>query len=95
MYRRFGDKERLLGAIQTRFTAEFKAEFRQRVADTGLTAATPPAQVIGAAVRGVGETFRAHATMLRVFMLLGTHDEAVLAEGVKASVEGGGSSATR
>lgn len=89
VYRRFGDKDRLLGAIQARFTEDFKAEFRQRVADTGLTPEASPAQVIAAAVRGVGETFRAHAPMLRVFVLLGAQNEAVLEVGTRASVEGG------
>ena len=89
VYRRFGDKERLLGAIQAQFTQDFRAEFRQRVADTGLTAATPPAEVIAAAVTGMSETFRAHAPLLRVFMLLGTRNPAILEEGATASIEGG------
>jgi AcrR family transcriptional regulator len=89
VYRRFGDKERLFGAIQARFTEDFRAEFRQRVADTELTPATPPAEVIGAAVRGVAETFRAHAPLLRVFMLLGVQNPAVYEEGATASIEGG------
>ena len=89
VYRRFGDKDRLLGAIQAQFTEDFRAEFRQRVANTGLTAATPPAEVIAAAVTGVSETFRAHAPLLRVFMLLGTRNPAILEEGATASIAGG------
>jgi AcrR family transcriptional regulator len=89
VYRRFGDKERLLGAIQAQFTEDFRAEFRQRVADTGLTAATPPDQIIAAAVTGVSETFRAHASLLRVFMLLGTRNPAIFGEGAAASIDGG------
>lgn len=89
VYRRFGDKDRLLAAIQARFTQDFRAEFRQRVADTGLGAATAPAEVIGAAVAGVSETFQAHAPLLRVFMVLGTHNVGVVAEGAAASIEGG------
>ncbi len=89
VYRRFGDKERLLGAIQARFTEDFRAEFRQRVADTGLTAAAPAEEIIAAAVTGVAETFRAHAPLLRVFMLLGTQNPVVLEEGSTASVQGG------
>jgi AcrR family transcriptional regulator len=89
VYRRFGDKERLLGAIQARFTEDFRAEFRQRVANTGLTPAAPPAEVIAAAVTGVAETFRAHAPLMRVFMLLGTQNPAVLREGSTASIQGG------
>lgn len=89
VYRRFGDKERLFGAIQARFTADFRAEFRQRVADTDLTPASPPAEVIAAAVVGVSQTFRAHAPLLRVFMLLGAQNPTVHEEGATASVEGG------
>jgi AcrR family transcriptional regulator len=89
VYRRFGDKERLLLAIQAGFTQNFGAEFGQRVADTGLTAAAPPAEVIAAAVVGVAQTFRAHARLLRVFMLLGTQHPAVLEEGSAASIRGG------
>lgn len=89
VYRRFGDKERLLGAIQARFTEDFRAEFRRRVTDTGLTAAAPPAEIIAAAVVGVARTFQAHAPLLRVFMLLGAQNSTVLNEGATASIEGG------
>ncbi|OPX13254.1 TetR/AcrR family transcriptional regulator [Mycobacterium sp. AT1] len=89
VYRRFGDKERLLAAIQARFTEEFRTEMSQRVADTGLSAASPPAEVIGAAVLGVVETFRAHELLMRVFMLLGTRSATVFAEGSAASIHGG------
>jgi AcrR family transcriptional regulator len=89
VYRRFGDKERLFSAIQARFTEDFRAEFRQRVADTELNSAAAPAEVIAAAVRGVAETFRAHAPLLRVFMLLGAQNPAVFEVGATASIEGG------
>ena len=89
VYRRFGDKERLLAAIQARFTDEFRDELRERVTGTGLTAATPAVQVISSAVIGVAETFRSHAVLLRVFMLLGTRQPAVYAQGSEASIQGG------
>lgn len=89
VYRRFGDKERLLGAIQVQFTEDFRAEFRQRLAAIELTSATPPAEVIAAAVTAVSETFRAHAPLLRVFMLLGTRNAGILEEGMTASIDGG------
>jgi AcrR family transcriptional regulator len=89
VYRRFGDKERLLHALQARFTQNFRAEFRRRVADTGLSTATPASDVIDAAVTGMVDTFRQHAPLLRVFMLLGTQNAAVFAEGAEASVQGG------
>ncbi|MGY1812254.1 TetR/AcrR family transcriptional regulator [Blastococcus sp. SYSU D00820] len=89
VYTRFGDKERLLGAIQVRFTEEFSDEFRQRVAVAGLTSATSPARVIATAVRGVGETFAAHEPLFRVFLLLGTRSQMAFDVGARASVEGG------
>jgi AcrR family transcriptional regulator len=89
VYRRVGDKERLLGAIQTRCTEDFRAEFRRRVADTGVTTATPPVEVITAVVTGVAETLRAHAPLIRVFVLLGTHNPAVFEGGARSNVEAG------
>jgi AcrR family transcriptional regulator len=89
VYRRFGDKERLLLAIQARFADDLRAEFGRRVAGTGLTAATPPAEVIASAVAGVAETFRAHAPLLRVFILLGTGNPTVLEASAAANVQGG------
>lgn len=87
VYRRFGDKERLLGAIQAGLAEDFRAEFRQRVADTGATAATAPAEVIGSLVVGMAETFRTHAPLLRVFMLLGTQRPTVYEAGARVSAE--------
>lgn len=89
VYRRFGDKERLLRAILARFTEEYRVEFGRRVSDGGLSAASPPAEVIGSAVVGMAETFRAHAPFLRVFMLLGTGNETVREQGSTATVSGG------
>src|SRR3954453_4065924 len=77
VYRRFGDKERLLGAIHAHSAEEFRAEFRQRLSESSLTAATPAAQVIAATVPAVAETLRHHAPLLRVFMLLGAQNQAV------------------
>jgi AcrR family transcriptional regulator len=89
VYRRFGDKERLLLAIHTRFADDLRAEFRQRLSDTELTPASPPATVIASAVAGVAETFRAHAPLLRVFMVLSTRDPAVHREAAASNLEGG------
>lgn len=89
VYRRFGDKERLLGAIQARLAEDFRAEFRRRVAGTGVTAASAPAEVIASAVVGMAETFRTHAPLLRVFMLLGTQRPTVYEAGARVSAEGG------
>lgn len=89
VYRRFGDKERLLLAIQARFTDEFRAELLHRVSDTGLTAATPPSEVISSAVTGLAETFHGHERLLRVFMLLGAGNTTVYEQGSTASIAGG------
>ncbi|MFE7277800.1 MULTISPECIES: TetR family transcriptional regulator [Streptomyces] len=89
VYRRFGDKDRLLAAIQAGFTEDFRAEFRRRVTDTELSPATPPGEVIASAVAAVAESFHAHAPLMRVFMLMGTQNRAVFEEGSRASVAGG------
>jgi AcrR family transcriptional regulator len=89
VYRRFGDKDRLLLAIQARFAEDFRAEFRRRVTGVSFTAATPPADVIATVVISLSSTFRVHAPLMRVFMLLGTANAGVFAQGASASIEGG------
>jgi len=89
IYRRFGDKDRLLLAIQARFTARFAAEFAQRVSQLDISAVTPPATVIAAAVEGVAGSLRAHERLLQVFMVLGMQNPAVREHGSAISVEGG------
>ncbi|WP_330350358.1 TetR/AcrR family transcriptional regulator [Streptomyces sp. NBC_00582] len=89
VYRRFGDKERLLLAIQSRFTGDLAAEFIRHPADLNLAATTPPAAVIAEAVRGTAESLHFHATLMRVFILLGTHNQAVFAHGSAVSTQGG------
>lgn len=89
VYRRFGDKERLLLAIQAQFADDLRTEYRQRVADTGLTAAIPPAEIIASAVSGVAETFRVHAPLLREFILLGTRNPTVFDQAAVSNIEGG------
>jgi hypothetical protein len=75
--------------IQARFAEELRAEFRQRVTDVGLTAATPPGEVIASAVTGVAETFRSHAPLLRVFLLLGTRNPTVFEVARTSNLQGG------
>lgn len=87
VYRRFGDKDRLLGAIQTRCTEDFRAEFCQRIADTAVSTSTAPVEVITAAVTAVAETLRAHAPLVRVFVLLGTDSPAVYDVGARSNIE--------
>jgi AcrR family transcriptional regulator len=88
VYRRFGDKERLFGAILARFLDDFQQEFEQRVADSGLPPDAGPADVVDAAVTGIAANFAAHAPLLRVFMLLGTGNPAVREQGARASIAG-------
>jgi AcrR family transcriptional regulator len=89
VYRRFGDKDRLLAAVQRRFTADFRAELAERVAAACSGSGESPEDVIGSAVEGVAETFRAHGALMRVFFLLGTRDPAVFEHGSDASIDGG------
>lgn len=87
VYRRFGDKDRLLASLQADFTASFRAEIIRRFG--GVPRDADPGALVTAAVTGVAETFRAHQRLLRVFILLGTVNEAVLRAGTEASVDGG------
>jgi AcrR family transcriptional regulator len=89
IYRRFGDKERLLSAIQVRFTQDFRAEFEARVTGAPLSDDAAPADLVAAAVTGMANTYRAHAPLLRVFILLGMRQAAVLEQGTREAVEGG------
>lgn len=89
IYRRFGDKERLLLAIHDEFATGMRAEFGRRVADTRLAAASQPAEIIASAVAGVAETFRVHAPLLRVFMVLSTSNPTVRREAEASNLEGG------
>jgi AcrR family transcriptional regulator len=88
VYRRFGDKDRLMASLQADFTRNFRAEIIRRFTSS-TRARDDPAAVITAAVRGVAETFQSHQRLMRVFMVLGATDEAVLRQGSEASMDGG------
>ncbi|MFF3501039.1 TetR/AcrR family transcriptional regulator [Streptomyces sp. NPDC003247] len=88
VYRRFGDKERLLLAIQRSFTEDLEAEITERVSLPRMRALLDPAVAVAEAVGACTDAFHAHETLLRVFFLLGTRNEAVRAEGSRVSVEG-------
>lgn len=85
VYRRFGAKGRLLAVIQSEFTEGFRTEFERRMSASHVSASTSPREVVKVAVKGLAETFHSHARLLRVFMLLGTSNPAVLEVGVRAS----------
>lgn len=88
VYRRFGDKERLLLALQAWFTDRFRLHYQERIASIGLTADTPPAEAIGEVVTGMAEVFQANGPLLRVFMLLGLGNQAVYERASQAGAEG-------
>ncbi|GCB53557.1 TetR/AcrR family transcriptional regulator [Streptomyces sp. NL15-2K] len=88
VYRRFGDKEGLLLAIQHAFTENLEAEIRQRVSMERLRILRDPAVAVAEAVGAFTDAFQAHEALLRVFFLLGTRHEAVRTEGSQASVKG-------
>lgn len=89
VYRRFGDKEGLLAAIQAEFTEGIRSEYGRRLSASGLREAASAADAIRLAVRGLAETVRAHEKLLRVFAVLGLRDERVFAVGSRASHQGG------
>ncbi|MEU3341470.1 helix-turn-helix domain-containing protein [Streptomyces sp. NPDC006668] len=88
IYRRFGDKEGLLLAIQHAFTENLQAEITQRMSPERLRLLRDPAVAIAEAVGAITDAFQAHEGLLRVFLLLGTRHEAVRVEGSRVSVEG-------
>ncbi|MFI1708862.1 TetR/AcrR family transcriptional regulator [Streptomyces griseoruber] len=88
IYRRFGDKQGLLLAIQHAFTENIQAEITERLSAERLRLLRDPAVAIAEAVGALTDAFRAHEALLRVFLLLGTRHEAVRAEGSRVSVEG-------
>ncbi|MEH0574452.1 MULTISPECIES: helix-turn-helix domain-containing protein [Streptomyces] len=88
IYRRFGDKEGLLLAIQHAFTENLQAEIRQRMSVDRLRLLRDPAVAIAEAVGAIIDSFQAHEALLRVFLLLGTRHAAVRREGSRVSVEG-------
>ncbi|TPQ23309.1 TetR/AcrR family transcriptional regulator [Streptomyces sporangiiformans] len=87
IYRRFGDKEGLLLAIQHAFTENLQAEIAERMPMERLSILRDPAVAIAEAVGAITDSFQAHEALLRVFLLLGTRHEAVRAEGSRVSVE--------
>ncbi|WP_329600139.1 TetR/AcrR family transcriptional regulator [Streptomyces pseudovenezuelae] len=88
IYRRFGDKEGLLQAIQHDFTETLLAEIAERASVERLRILRDPAVAIAEAVGAIADAFHSHQALLRVFLLLGTQHERVWSEGSRVSVEG-------
>jgi AcrR family transcriptional regulator len=83
IYRRFGTKDQLLLALQEKFTTSFLDDFQARLAGADDDADGP--ELVRIAVSGMAETLRARTRLLRVFILIGTQHDAVLAVGSKAA----------
>jgi AcrR family transcriptional regulator len=89
VYRRFGDKDGLLSALQEEFTAGFRQEFGQRMEGRAAPGERSARESVDVAVRALADTFEAHERLLKVFVVVGMRDEHVLATGSRASHEGG------
>jgi AcrR family transcriptional regulator len=85
VYRRFGDKDRLLAALQGDFVDHFRADIIRRFNPVRAE----PAALIIAAVTGLVETYQEHQCLMRVFMVAGPSDEAVARMGSEASIDAG------
>jgi AcrR family transcriptional regulator len=85
VYRRFGDKDRLLAALQHDMIDQFRTDIIERF--TPVTA--DPAALVAAAVVGLTETYEAHERLMQVFMTAGASDAAVARVGSQASIGAG------
>jgi AcrR family transcriptional regulator len=84
VYRRFGNKERMLATLQFEFIQRLDAGIDRQFGaarDTKLG----DAERIRIAVQAVSRGFERHARLLGVFLLLGTSNDGVVAEGTRAS----------
>lgn len=85
VYRRFGDKDRLIAALQHGMIDQFRADIIHRF--TPLR--TDPTALVASAVAGLTETYQAHERLMCVFMTAGTTDPAVAQVGSEASIDAG------
>jgi AcrR family transcriptional regulator len=83
VYRRFGDKDRLIAALQHDMIDQFRADIIRRF--TPLR--TDPTALVASAVAGFTETYQAHERLMRVFLAAGATDPAVARVGSEASIE--------
>jgi AcrR family transcriptional regulator len=86
VYRRFGNKEQLLAALQHAFIRGFEADIERNA--IGMEALGDPRDRVARAVRAVSKAFQRHGRLMGVLMLLGTRNESVRAEGQRASQAG-------
>jgi AcrR family transcriptional regulator len=85
VYQRFGDKDRLLAALQADMIDRFRADIIRGFARVH----TDPDELVTAAVGALTGTYRSHQRLMRAFMLLGPSDEAVFRLGSEASIDAG------
>lgn len=83
VYRRFGDKDRLLAALQHDMIDQFRADIIHRFAPLS----TDPAALVASAVTGLTETYQAHERLMRVFLAAGATDAAVARVGSEAAMD--------
>jgi AcrR family transcriptional regulator len=85
VYRRFGDKDRLIAALQHDMIDQFRADIIRRFAPLR----TDPTALVASAVAGLTETYQAHERLMCVFITAGTTDPAVGRVGSEASIDAG------
>jgi AcrR family transcriptional regulator len=83
VYRRFGDKDRLIAALQHDMIEEFRADIIRRF--TPLS--TDPVALVTSAVTGLTETYQAHERLMRVFLAAGATDPGVARVGSEAAID--------
>ena len=83
VYRRFGDKDRLIAALQHDMIEQFNADIVRRFAPLG----TEPTALVASAVAGLTETYQAHERLMRVFLAAGAVDPAVARVGSEAAID--------
>jgi AcrR family transcriptional regulator len=87
VYRRFGDKDRLLLAVQQAFADRVRDEVTERLGTLDRTVEHTSEEVIAHVVRALTATFQAHANVLKVFLVLGLQNSAVFQAGSRASID--------
>ena len=83
VYRRFGDKDRLIAALQHDMIEQFNADIVRRFDPLG----TEPPALVASAVAGLTETYQAHERLMRVFLAAGAVDPAVARVGSEAAID--------
>ncbi|MFE3032315.1 TetR/AcrR family transcriptional regulator [Streptomyces canus] len=83
VYRRFGDKDRLIAALQHDMIEQFNADIVRRFAPLS----TEPTALVASAVTGLTETYQAHERLMRVFLAAGATDPAVARVGSEAAID--------